>query len=140
MRGLSFRDRELLDCQPAREMIAGLSALDTMMMVDREAGLLNKVATERLARKVLGLIRAYDRVSCVSDWSRPKGKEGDKWRSKVDWDAARRVDPFLKESERSIRIPALEEEVRKSMDQEAIYMRTVQRLEEAATASGRANP
>ena len=107
------------------------------MMVDQEEGLLNKVTTERLARKVLGLIRAYDKVTCLKDWSRPQGKEGEKWKTKVDWDAARRVDPFIKESEHTIRIPALEEEVRKSMDQEALYLWTAQRLEEAAVAASR---
>ena len=101
------------------------------MLVDQEKGFLNKVSTEKLARKVLGLIRAFDRVSCLSDWSRPKGKEGEKWKTKVDWDAAWRVDPFFRMSESSIRIPALEEEVRRGMDQEATYLRVAQRLEDA---------
>ena len=131
-----LRDRELLECQPAREIIAGLAALDTMLMVDEEEGLLNKVATERLCRKVFGLIQAYDKITCMADWSRPRGKDGDKWKSKVNWDAARRIDPFFKQSESSIRIPALEEEVRRGMDQDATYLRVAQRLEEATKAAG----
>ena len=45
-----LRDRELLDCHPARELIATCSAMDAMIMTDTEAGLLNKVGFERLAR------------------------------------------------------------------------------------------
>ena len=128
-----LRDRDLLECQPAREIIAGLAAIDTMMMVDEEEGLLNKVSTEKLARKVLALMRAYEPCVSLACWSRPKGKEGDKWKSKVDWAAARRIDPFFKQSETLIRIPGLEDELKRSMDQEATFLRVAQRLEDAAT-------
>ena len=131
-----LRDRELLECQQAREIIAVMSALDTMLLVDKEEGFLNRVSTEKLSRKALGLIRAYEKVSKLEDWQRPKGKDGDKWRSKVDWDAAKRIDPFAKLTENTIRIPAMDEEIRKGMDQEALYIRTAMRLEEAATGRG----
>ena len=134
--GRSFlRNRELLECQPAREIIAGLAALDTMLLADRDEDMLNKVATEKLARKVLGLMRAYEKVNCVADWPRPRGRDGEKWRSKVDWEAARRIDPFIRSLDTAIRIPGLEEELRRSMDQEAAYLRVAQRLEDATSGN-----
>ena len=57
-------------------MVAALSALDSILMVDQEEGYLNKVSTERLARKAMALEKAYERVTQRSDWQRPKGKEG----------------------------------------------------------------
>ena len=30
-------------------------------------------------------MKAYERVSRKDDWCRPKGQQGNKWRSKVNW-------------------------------------------------------
>jgi hypothetical protein len=126
-----LRERELLDCFAAREIVAGLSAVDTMVIIDRTPGLLNQVGFERLCRKTFGLIRAFEGCKTVSDWSRPKGKEGSSWKSKVDWDAARRVDPFLKVQDLTIRVPSAEEEIRRGMTQEAEILRARKGLLEA---------
>eukprot|EP00959_Pyramimonas_sp_CCMP1952_P287270 6007673-Pyramimonas_sp.AAC.1 len=37
-----IRDRGLADCNTAREMIATFAAVDTMLMTDRQKGLLNQ--------------------------------------------------------------------------------------------------
>ena len=126
-----LRERELLDCHAAREIVAGLAAFDSMMMIDQAQGLLNKVSTEKLARKIFGLIRAYENCRTVADWSRPKGKEGGAWKSKVDWDQARRIDPFLRVAETTIRVPCVEDEIRRGMTQDATILQAKQKLLDA---------
>ena len=48
-----LHDRDHLECQPAREIIAGLTATDTMMMVDEEEATLLRVVP-RLEDTVAG--------------------------------------------------------------------------------------
>eukprot|EP00959_Pyramimonas_sp_CCMP1952_P164690 3442494-Pyramimonas_sp.AAC.1 len=62
-------------------------------MTDRQKGFLNLVSFERLVRRGYAIVRAYRNVNCRGDWSRPKDAKG--WKSKVDWEAARRLDPQL---------------------------------------------
>ncbi|CAK0885631.1 unnamed protein product [Prorocentrum cordatum] len=111
-----IRDRGLTDCNTAREMIATFAAVDTMLMTDRQKGLLNQVSFERLVRKGYALVRAYRNVHCRDDWSRPKDSKS--WKSKVDWEAARRLDPQLAD-ESTIRVMSAEEEVKKAMGRDA---------------------
>ncbi|CAK0869509.1 unnamed protein product, partial [Prorocentrum cordatum] len=111
-----IRDRGLADCNTAREMIATFAAVDTMLMTDRQKGLLNQVSFERLVRKGYALVRAYRNVHCRDDWSRPKDAKS--WKSKVDWEAARRLDPQLAD-ESTIRVMSAEEEVKKAMGRDA---------------------
>ena len=87
-----------------------------MLMTDRQKGLLNQVSFERLVRKGYALVRAYRNVNSKDDWSRPKDSKA--WKSKVDWEAARRLDPQLAE-EGTLRVFAAEEEVRKAMGRDA---------------------
>ena len=101
-------------------MVATFSAVDTMLMTDRERGLLNKVCFERLVRKGYALVRAFRNVQCRADWSKPKDAKS--WRSKVDWEAARRLDPQLVE-DGTITIMSAEEEIRKTMSRDAGILR-----------------
>ena len=112
-----MRDRELLENNSAREMIAVFSAVDTMLMTDREIGLLNKVSFERLVRKGYALVRAFSSVQSRNDWSRPKDFKGT-WKSKVDWESARRLDPQLSD-DGALKVMAAEEEMRKAMSRDA---------------------
>ena len=88
-----LRDRELLDCFLARELIATCFAMDLMILTDMESGLLNKVGFERLARKAYGLVQAFKLVQSRSDWMKPKSAPSGR-KSKVDWGAARQYGRF----------------------------------------------
>jgi len=123
-----LRDRELLDCHPARELIATCSAMDAMIMTDTEAGLLNKVGFERLARKAYGLVQAYKSVQNKNDWLKPKSAN-DKWRSKVDWNAARQYDPSFR-TEGVPTVLGAQEEVRKEQEREAALLKAKAKLAE----------
>ena len=123
-----MRDRELLDCHPARELIALCSAMDSMIMSDEEAVLLNKIGFEKLARKAYGIVQAFKGVGCRNDWlklkSAPQG-----WKSKVDWAAARQNDPSLC-SESIPMVTGAEEEVRKEQEREAALLKARNKLNE----------
>eukprot|EP00972_Heterocapsa_arctica_P038045 5600546-Heterocapsa_arctica.AAC.1 len=78
-------------------------------MTDREKGLLNRVSVERLARKAYALARAFRLCQTEADWRRPKGKDGNSWKTKIDWESARRIDPMLGD-DGLITIPSVDEE------------------------------
>jgi hypothetical protein len=124
-----LRDRELLECHQAREIIAVLSALDAMMLVDKQEGMLNLVSTERLCRKAHGLMKAYDKVKCLADWQKPKAA-GQNWKPKTCWEEARRIDPALRMMDTSVSIPKAEEEIRKAMERDASILKAKSKLEE----------
>ena len=46
-----LREHGLEDCYAARDIVSGLAAVDTMIMVDKEQGILNKVGVEKLCRR-----------------------------------------------------------------------------------------
>jgi hypothetical protein len=125
-----LRARGLLECHTAREIVAGLSAFDTMMLVDKEPGLLNKISTEKLARKIYALMKAFGQVECEKDWLKPSGKEAGSWKSKVNWDAASRIDPNLKPEDSALRIQSVEEEVKRGMVQDADLLKAQAKLKE----------
>ncbi|CAK0870311.1 unnamed protein product [Prorocentrum cordatum] len=126
-----IRDRGLSDCNTAREMIAAYAAVDTMLMTDRQRGLLNLVSFERLVRKGYAIVRAYRNVNSRDDWSRPKDAKN--WKSKVDWEAARRLDPQLAD-EGTIRVMSAEEEMKKAMGRDAQLMKARSDLDCGAAA------
>ncbi|CAK0828294.1 unnamed protein product [Prorocentrum cordatum] len=131
------RDRGLSDCNAAREMIAAFAAVDAMLMTDRQEGPLNLVGFERLVRKGHAIVGAYRDVNCRDDWGRPRDAKG--WKSRVDWEAARRLDPQLAD-ESAIRVRSAEEEVKKAMGRGAQLIKVVlpQRSERPSLTSRRA--
>ena len=124
-----LRSKDATECHSGRELIATLGAIDTMLMHDRTPGLLNLTSTERLARKAYGLAKAFQPVKGKDCWSRPKGKEGGSWRSKLDWETARRFDPFLTQ-EPGVTLMAADEEARKEIERDASILKAKNKLEE----------
>ena len=75
-------------------MLSGLpsvAAADTALRTDWQEGLLDQVNFERLVRDGHASVRGYRDVHGREDWSRPK--DANNWKSKVDWEAARRLGP-----------------------------------------------
>ena len=58
----------------------------------------------------------HQKRQCEDDWSRPKDSKN--WKSKVDWEAARRLDPLLAD-ENTIRVMSADEEMKKAMGRDA---------------------
>ena len=98
------------------EMVASFAVVDTMLMTDRQKGLLHQVSFEMSVRKGYALARASRKAHCRDDRSRPK--DSNNCESEVDWESARRLDPLLAD-ESTIRIMSAEEEVKKAMGRDA---------------------
>ena len=76
-----------------------------------------------------GGVEAWRKVHQGIDWSRPSGAKS--WKSKVDYQAARRVDPsLLKEVPFNIR--PLQEEVRKELEWNVSLLRARPKLDKYA--------
>ena len=89
-----LRAKEASGSVAGREVIATLSALDTMLIHEQAKGVLNKPSTVKSARNGYALVRLFRDVRKESDWQRPNGTEGSGWKRKMDWEIARRRDPF----------------------------------------------
>lgn len=87
----------------------------------REPGsdILNSEAGERLARSWKASIEALKFVLRREHWKQPKGQQGQKWKSKVDWKRFRMIDweSLARESDA---IPELDDEIMDRMKQEAL--------------------
>ena len=110
-----------------RELVPTVMAIDSMILIDREAGAINRVALERLCRKALGIVEAWRKVECEADWNRPASAPKS-WRSKVNYEEARRVDPSLAE-ESLFRLRRLEDEVRHETERDANLLKAKAKLE-----------
>ena len=88
-----LRERQLLECPAARELIAVFTALDALLFDDATEDFINQIGTERLAKKALGIFKAYEGVRKEADWRRPPGSAAKGWKTKVDFEAQKRVDP-----------------------------------------------
>ena len=92
---------------------------------------MNKVSTEKLTRKAYALYLAFHPVKRMGDWKRPRGDGGKNWKSKIEWEAAKRYDHTLTDDE-IITISGAEAEVRKEMERDALMLKMKSKLEERA--------
>ena len=67
-----LRDRGLMKCSPAQEMLSIMEAVDDAVL-GREADVINTISFEKLARRAHGLERAFEGVHQETDWRRPQG-------------------------------------------------------------------
>ena len=128
-----LRSRGLMDCPSARELIACGDTLDTLLIDEPLNNFINSLQVEKLGKKIYGLQKAFENVTQVNDWKKPTGAQKN-WTSKIDWAAARQVDPELKMPDTLPRIREHEDETRVEMDREAMLLRTQKQLQDAAAA------
>ena len=102
-----------------------------MLLVDGTPNFINQIGVERLARKALGIVYAYKNCNKKADWSRPPNAKEGKWESKVDWSAAKRVDPALAEEESTFVDRVSQDEIRAEMEREASLAKAKTKLEMA---------
>ena len=125
-----IKARGLDDYGDARELIAVMGAVDSMIIVDRQPEAINSVTLERLAKKGYGIQQGCRKVTCVSDWKKPKDA-GKTWKSKVDFTIWLRTDPSrLQDDELSFVNRELEDEIRTEMDRDAALLKARAKLEE----------
>ena len=117
-----LRDHGLSENNQARELKAWMKTLDSLLFGGEPLpNFVNQVCVERLGKKALGLMHAFKTCQSPDVWRRPPGKkDGSKWTSKVDWEAAKRIDPELASQDTGFRMRHLEDEIRKELTREAM--------------------
>ena len=98
------------------------------MLIDKVEGFINWPSSEYMLRRCYGLELAFNKCKGKHDWNR--GTNAPKtWKSKVDWDACRRVDPRSLEAGR-FRTKPVEDEVKASMERDALLSKVRFKLQE----------
>ena len=110
-----------------------MAAMDVMLFDDRVPGVLNLVSFEKLARRALGVYKAWEKVESEADWSRPQGAKN--WRSKVDYEQQKRIDPSTMD-DATMKMRSLEDEVRKEMERDASILKARSKLAAHTTTEG----
>ena len=128
-----LEDHGLKDCYTPKEMVSLAAQFDRLLLMDKQLGFINPQSTEYLARRYYGLMVAFEPCQAKMDWSRPKDAKN--WKSKVNWLACDRVDP--RSGAKTFKVKELEEEVTKSMEQDALLARAQDRLMAAIGPSER---
>jgi hypothetical protein len=118
------------DCPSARELIPTMAAADLILLKDRPPGAINSLAVEKLAKKGLGIVKAYRLCRVKADWDKPPSAKN--WKSKVDEELWRRTDPAVAglDDLEFVNRPA-EDEIRAEMDREASIAKARTKLAES---------
>ena len=85
-----MKEKKLEGCEEARKIVVHSASLDVIFLVDKNAGAINLPTTERLARRLHGVMVGYQKVETESDW-KDSGEKG--WVSKVDTEGWAKIDP-----------------------------------------------
>ena len=70
-----INERQLGDCPSARELIPTMAAADVLLLKDRPPGAINSLAVEKIAKKGLGIWKAYRHCQVRAGWAEPTGAE-----------------------------------------------------------------
>jgi hypothetical protein len=114
-------------------MVSLASQFDRLLLMDKQPGFISTPSTEYLARRYYGLMVAFEGCTVRNDWCKPKDAKN--WKSKVNWHACDRIDP--RAGPKTFKVKELEEEVTKSMEQDALLARAQDRLTQAVGSGER---
>ena len=130
-----IKDKSLGECDDARDLIPTMGALEAILLSDRQPDCINSVALEKLARRGYGICRAFQRVSVIGDWRKPKDAKS--WKTRVDYETWKRLDPSrLGDDDHLFVNRRVENEVREEMDRDAAMMKARAKLAEATRGPG----
>ena len=121
-----LKEKELGDCQEAREILQVLWALDCIFLVDQVKGAINQVGVEKLVKKVNGIRFAFAEVKCVGDWKKPQNAKN--WKSKVDYVVWARTDNAYLDKEHVFINRKAEDEQRTEMERDAALIKAKLKL------------
>ena len=129
-----LRERQLTDYPPAKELLVAMSSLDTIFLVDKMPNAVNQVAVEKEARKAVGLVKAFKDIKSEKDWKKPSNLK-EKWKSKVNWEACRRIDhSYIEDDTEFVSRPA-EEEIRGEIERDAGIFKACAKVAEWRSAA-----
>ena len=116
------------DSQEAREILPPLCALDAIFIIDRVKNAINQVGVEKLVKKVNGIRAGYAQVQKESDWKKPGGSKS--WKSRVDYEDWKRIDPAYEEKDHLFVNRPAEDERRAEMERDAQMLKAKFKLAE----------
>ena len=116
------------ECPEAREIIPACSAIDAIFLTDQAPGAINLVSTEKQARKIMGIQSGFKDVNSEKDWKHQSSKG---WKSKVDKEIWKRIDPSIDDLEHVFINRKAENEMRLEMDRDVLLMKAKSKLENA---------
>lgn len=122
-----IKRRQLGDCAEARELISNLAALDHIFLHDRSRGAINQIGTEKLSRKGYGIVSAFGAVPNESDGNKTSNP-GKNWKSNVDYEKWRRMDPMAEDKDHLFINRKVEDEIRSEMEREAQQLKARNKL------------
>ena len=108
-----------------------MKMIDKRVLYGKDLDVLNSEDLERMCRRAMGIIKAWEPVLCKDDWSRPKSA-GKDWKSKVDMEAQVRLDPDCQEGE-MFRYVDIQEEIRSARDYDAKELMSKAKYEKVVT-------
>ena len=125
-----LRTKELTRAPIANEMLVLAMTLDRMMISGDFKGLINSQASELSCLRMYAIMKAYEGVSCESDWKRPRNANGAKWKSKVDWSLG---EEYLRLSTQdTIEDPSADDEVTDKLRKKAQIQKHLTSVRDAA--------
>ena len=121
-------EKELDTCHAAQEFLLLAMILDKMI-TDQKEDLINSAACEILCRRMHGLQLAFQNVHRQSDWKQPRGQQGQKWKSKVQWELCDQYDVRALD-ENELTMPGADEEVRLRLEKKALFNKYLAKAQE----------
>ena len=103
----------------------------TLILQDKVQNAINHITTERLARKMMGITEAFKSVEKEADWEKPNVK----FKSKVDYEMWKRIDPSREDTDYSFINRKAENELREEMERDANMLKAKSKLKEMQKAS-----
>ena len=117
------RAKGIEDHPAVRSLSVMAAAFDKMMLSRDFVKMLNSEAIELLSRRMWGTMRAFDAVNSVGDWRKPTGA-GANWKCKVNWAVLEEMDALNADKD-NIKIPELEDELRKRFKDKALMEKSL---------------
>ena len=124
-----MKKRQLGDNGEARELISTLAALDHILLHDRTPAAINAVGVEKMSRKGFGIASAFSNVNKEADWKKP-ANGGKNWKSKVDYEIWKRIDPMAEDKDHHFINRRVEDEIRTEMERETQHLKARRKLQE----------
>ena len=122
-----LRVHGLDDCYAAQEIVSILEFFDRLLLMDKIRGFINWPNTEYAARRAYGLELAFMKCKTKNDWCKAQNA-GKTWRSKVNWDDCKRLDPRSVDAGK-LQVRSVEDEIRVGMERDALFAKVRTKLE-----------
>ena len=87
-------------------------------MLENGEDLVNNQSAELVCRRLYAIFKAYEKVTKLEDWQRPKNQSGNKWPSKVDWVLG---DMYFTVDSDMFEVPAADDEVQEKLKRRALF-------------------